>query len=193
MAKLVRRYTVHLAAGLLVMAGAAVTAQDKDQREVFTAAALSTGGPQTAPVAGRVTFTIERWTTPEEARKLTTALKEAGAKKMLETLRDLKEVGTISSPGSIGYPLQYATQEPLPGGGRKILLATDRPISFAEAWQQSRTIDYPFTFIELRVDKDGKGEGKMTVAAKVIPAGDQMVVEDWSTAPVQLNDVRKQN
>ena len=57
----------------------------------------------------------------------------------------------------------------MPGedGGRRIVLVTDRPISFWEAANQPRSIDYPFTLIELRLNRDGEGEGKMSIATKI--------------------------
>ena len=187
-----RRYLSRaLIAGVVIIAVGAVAA-GKEKPEVFTAAALSTGGPQ-APVAGRLTFSIDRWTTPDEAQTLTNALKKGGPKEAVEALRDLKVVGRISSPGSIGYPLQYAEQDILPDGTRHIVLMTDRPMSFAELWARPITVDYPVTYIELNVDKDGKGSGTMSIANKLIPAGKLFVLEDWSAVPVQLNDVKKQS
>ena len=44
---------------------------------------------------------------------------------------------------------------------------TDRYISFWEAANRPRTVDYPFTLIEIRIGPDGKGEGKMSIATKV--------------------------
>jgi hypothetical protein len=44
-------------------------------------------------------------------------------------------------------------------GGERIFLATDRYIGFWEATQRPRTVDYPFTYIELRLGPDGTGEG----------------------------------
>jgi hypothetical protein len=181
-----------LIVGVAVIAAGAV-AIGQGTREVFSTTAMSTGGPQTSPVASRLTFTINRWTTSDQAQKLADILKKGGPKAMLAQLVDFKEVGLISSPGTIGYPLQYAAQEMLPDGSRHIVLMTDRPISFAEAWAQSNTVDYPITYIELKVDRDGKGSGKMIVAAKLISAGKLIVAEDWGVAPIQLNDVRKQN
>ena len=196
MAEFVRRFSSQtfsraLIAGLAIVTAAAVAA-GQEKREVFTAAALSTGGPQ-APVAGRVTLSIDRWTTPEQVQRLGETLKKGGAKEMLEVLSDFKEVGKISTPGSIGYPLQYAVQETRPDGGRHIVLMTDRPMSFAEMWAQPITVDYPITYIELQVDKDGKGTGKMSIATKLISAGKLIVVEDWAVSPIQLSDVRKQS
>ena len=70
---------------------------------------------------------------------------------------------------------------------------TDRPISFEEAWLQPQSVTYPVTYIELHLNKDGKGTGKMMVAAKLIAAGKLIVVEDWDAAPIQLNDVKRRS
>ena len=191
--RLVRRgaFSRALVAGVILLAAGAGVYGD-ETREVFSAAALSTGGPQRA-VAGRLTFSIERWTTAEQAQKIADTLRKGGAKAMLEELRDQKEVGKISEPGSIGYPLQYAAQETRPDGSRHIVLMTDRPMSFAEVWAQPITVDYPITYVELQVDKDGKGTGKMSIATKLIPTAKLIVVEDWAVAPIQLTDVKKQS
>jgi len=79
-------------------------------------------------------------------------------------------------------------------GGRRIFLATDRPISAWEAVNQPRTIDYPFTFIELRVNRDGRGEGKLSRATRVRASNDGRFVflENWETQPVDLRQVKRQ-
>ena len=82
--------------------------------------------------------------------------------------------------------------ETLSGGtGRRIVLATDRPIGFAEAANNSRTIDYPFTLVELRLDKDGHGEGKLSVATKLTLNDNVLVIENYANQPVMLNEVRQ--
>lgn len=48
------------------------------------------------------------------------------------------------------------------------MLATDRYITFWEAVNRPRTIDYPFTMIELHIGPDGKGEGKMSIATRIM-------------------------
>jgi hypothetical protein len=171
----------------MIAAGAAALGQT---REVFNATALSTGGPQ-PPVAGRLTFSIDRWSTADEQQKLAVALKKGGPKDVAQALSNMKAAGRISSPGSIGYPVMYAVQDTLPEGGRQIVLMTDRPLSFAEAWFQPATVDYPVTYVELKVDKAGNGTGKMAMAAKLISAGKLIVAEDWG-ALIQLN-VKKQD
>jgi hypothetical protein len=82
----------------------------------------------------------------------------------------------------------------MPGedGGRRIVLMTDRPIGFWEAANRPRTIDYPFTLIEMRMDGDGRGEGKLSIATKITLNGDVLVLEDYANQPVMLNNIRKQ-
>ncbi len=53
-------------------------------------------------------------------------------------------------------------------------------------------MDYPFTLVEIRLDKDGKGEGKASVATKITFDKDknQVELENYSSEPVRLNNVK---
>jgi hypothetical protein len=48
--------------------------------------------------------------------------------------------------------------------------------------------------IEMHVDADGHGEGKMSIATKVtIDKGtNSVVLENWGTQPVRLADIRRE-
>ena len=161
-------------------------------REEFTAAALSAGGSRSGAVATNVDIVIERWSTAAERQRLIDSMRK-GQSAMLETLRDLRAVGTIRTPGNLAWDLHYAHQMPGEDGGRRIFIATDRPVGVWEAINQPRTIDYPFTFIELRVDPSGAGEGKLSRATRVIASSDGRFVEleNWSNQPVELTQVRR--
>jgi hypothetical protein len=80
-------------------------------------------------------------------------------------------------------------------GGQRIFLATDRPISVWEAINRPRTIDYPFTFIEMRVDEDGNGEGKLSRATRIIASEDGRYIqlERYATQPVELTEVHRRH
>jgi len=112
---------------------------------------------------------------------------------MLDDLRELHAVGTIRTPGSLAYDLHYAHVQPAEDGGYRIFLATDRPISFWEAANRPRTIDYPFTFIELHLDKNGEGEGKLNLATKIDLSRDGKTIEleNYGTQPIMLNAVKR--
>jgi hypothetical protein len=77
-------------------------------------------------------------------------------------------------------------------GGYRIGIATDRYIGMWEARNQPRTIDYPFSLIEIRLGSDGKGVGKMAVATKIDfdKKKKQLVLENYSSEPVRLNEVK---
>jgi hypothetical protein len=113
----------------------------------------------------------------------------------LARLQRLPRVGYIRTPNSIGYDLHFARRTPLPDGGERVVLATDRYISFWEATNRPRSIDYPFTVIEIHINADGEGEGKMSLATKIIADKEnkQIVLEDYGTQPVLLKSVRRQS
>ena len=84
-----------------------------------------------------------------------------GRMQLLDTLRDMRSVGRIHTPGNIGYDLRYAEERKLPDGGREIILATDRPMSFWEITNRPRSSQYPFTWVQFKIGPDGKGAGKI--------------------------------
>ena len=108
----------------------------------LTAFAVSAGGATTSAVASQFEITIDRWSTTAETQRLMTVLKDKGADALLESLRDQRSVGSIRTPGNLAYDLRFASTEPGEDGGHRIFLATDRPISFWEAVNRPRTIDY---------------------------------------------------
>ena len=177
-----------------VLGIAAAAAQTHGGREKFTAFAVNLDGTAIAPTgAGVVEILVERYSTDAERDRLLEALMEKGPEKLLDTLQSLPRVGYIRTPNSIGYDLHYARKAPLPEGGERVTLATDRYIGFWEAANRPRTIDYPFTLIELRLNRDGVGEGKMSIATKITMDKDktQIELENYGTQPVLLNNVRR--
>lgn len=167
-----------------------IAAQSNQRPERFTAFAVSLGDIRTASGATTVEINIERWSSETERQKLEAALLKKGSDALLETLRDTKSVGTIRTPDSLGYDLRYAHQEPAEDGGRRIVLGTDRPISFWEARNQPRSIDYPFTVIEIHMPRDGVGEGKLSIATRITASGSVISLENYATQPVRLREVR---
>jgi hypothetical protein len=123
-----------------------------------------------------------------------TVLFEKGPEKLLEALTDMPKVGYIRTPNTLAYDLRSSQRAPLPDGGERIVLVTDRYITFWEAANRPRTIDYPFTVIELHINRDGAGEGKMSLATKITADKENklVVLENYTTQPVMLNDVRRE-
>ena len=185
------RHLAGFVTGCLLAAASSATAQTASNtpRERFSAVAVnvSTVGRSGAQP---VDITIDRWTSDSERDRLVTLFKEKGSAALLSALQEMKPVGTISTPGSIAYDLRYASQLPGEDGGRRIVLATDRPIGFWEARDRPRSADYPFLLMELRVDKNGEGEGKLSLATKLTLNGDVLVIENYANQPVMLNEIK---
>ena len=144
---------------------------------------------------------IKRWSTPTERENLINTAVEKGQDALLRALQKMPDHGRISIPGwtgpdphnaRLGWTLHYAFVTPGEDGGYRIGIATDRYIGMWEARNQPRTIDYPFSLIEIRLGKDGKGVGKMAVATKIDfdKKKKQLVLENYSSEPVRLNEVK---
>ena len=148
----------------------------------------------------QVQLTINSWSTAEERERLITTVLEKGSDALLRELQKAPVKGRFRIPTArqpdphhlaLGLDLHYAWQSPLDDGGRRIVIATDRYIGFEEARSQPRTIDYPITLIEIRVDKEGNGVGKMAVATKISfdKKKNQIELENYSSEPVRLNNI----
>lgn len=163
-------------------------AQTRGEPEQFSANFVDINTGRTGPVQ----ISVTRWSTPNERNALQQSLFKNGQDALLDTLRDMRSVGRIFTPGSIGYDLRYAEERKLPDGGREIILATDRPMSFWEIVNQPRSAQYPFTWVQFKMRPDGTGEGKLAVAARITgEAADRLIeVEDFAISPVRLQNIR---
>lgn len=160
--------------------------------EKFTAFAVDISNTAPRARTSTVDLTINRWSTDAERDRLLTIFRDKGQEALLSALQKLPVVGAITTPGSLKYDVHFARERQEAEGGRMIFLMTDRYIGAWEAANRPRTIDYPFTLIQLQVDKDGKGVGKASVATKITEAADGTIeLENFSNQPVALNEVRK--
>ena len=151
-------------------------------------------GPKTATVD----IKIERWSTDAERQTLLSILLEEKDKHkanqaLLKALQKMPKAGFIRTPNTLAWDLRYARQNPMEdGSGRQIVVATDRPIGFWEARNQPRSMDYPFTILEMRLNKENKGEGKMLAGTQLYidPKTKNLVLENYGQQPVRLNEIR---
>ena len=160
--------------------------------ETFTAFAVDMSN--TAPRANTtpVDLHIDLWSSDADRDRLLSIFESKGQDGLLDALQKLPVVGYVRTPESLRYDVHFARQIPLPEGGRKIILLTDRHIGMWEATNRPRSIDYPFTLIELQLDKDNQGVGKASIATKITKGDDGTIeLEDFANVPVMLNDVKK--
>jgi hypothetical protein len=156
----------------------------------LTAFAVNMNGAATAATnTATVEITINHWTPEASRTQLIQTLEQKGSDALLDALQREPAVGRIRTPDSLGYDLHYAHVTPGEDGGQRVVIATDRPIGYWEATNRPRSIDYPFTVIEVHL-KDGTGEGKMSLATKITAVGDTIALENYTEQPVQLRSVR---
>lgn len=169
-------------------------AQPNTQAERFTAFAVNMTANIGRTGAQTVEIVVNRWSTNAERDRLLSVLQEQGPDKLLDALQAVPRLGYIRTPDSIGYELHYARKTAGEEGGDHVVIATDRYISFWEAANRPRSIDYPFTVIELHLNRNGEGEGKMSLATKITVdrTRQTIILEDYGTQPILLNNVRRQ-
>jgi hypothetical protein len=158
----------------------------------FTAFAVNMGS---GPKAFTVDIVLERLSTDEEREGLIAAFIEGGQDKLLPALQKIKpRVGYIRTPNSLGWDLQYAWRFVNSDGTSRLVIATDRRINFWEARNQPRSIDYPFTIIEMRLDAKGEGEGRLAAGTKISKSRDGKTIEleNYGISPVALNNIKLQ-
>jgi hypothetical protein len=170
--------------------GEQVYAQTLGQKEEFTAVAIANNNIRTG--AGTVLISIDRWSTTAERDRFVATLRNKGPQALVDALQDTRPVGRIRTPDSLGYDLRYAFQTPGEDGGRRIVIATDRPIGFWEAYDRPRTVDYPFTIVQMQIGGDGRGTGTLSEFTKVLASGDNIFLENFASSPIMLTDIRSE-
>ncbi len=176
-----------LAMMLLASAAVPAPAQTNDRPQRYTAVAMDLDRGLTS----RIQITVNRWSTDAENEQLMSTMLNKGAGALLETLQDQRSVGTIQVDTNLGWDLRFARRVQDEDGGERVILATDRPMSFWESANRPRSADYPFTFIELHL-KNGEGDGTLSLATRVIPYKEQNVVvlENYDMQRIRLTQVR---
>jgi hypothetical protein len=172
----------------LLAVSSSVIAQTHGEKEEFAAVAIANNNIRSG--AGTVLISVDRWSTNAERERFVSTLMDKGPRALIDVLQDTPPVGRIRTPDSIGYDLRYAHQAPAEDGGRRIVIATDRPIGFWEAYNRPRTVDYPFTIVQMQIGPDGRGTGTLSEFTKVLAYKDNIYLENFASAPVMLTDIQ---
>jgi hypothetical protein len=172
--------------GSAVLLTLAASAQTMGTPEKYTATAMNINNGR----AGNIDMTVNRWSSDKQRDALIAVM----VNKLLDALQDMPAVGHFGAPGNLSWDIHFARKSTLPDGGERVVLITDRRISFWEAANQPRSIDYPFTVIELRLNRDGEGEGKMSIATKIMldKKENMITLENYETSPVRLSNIRRE-
>jgi hypothetical protein len=177
--------TALLTLALTLSASAAVFAQPHGEQImanlVDPAGHFGHRAGSTAPVM----IHLDHYSSDADVQRLSGILANQGPDALRDALWD-QEVGYIRVGGGLGYPIAAARSRETPTG-RVIRLMIDRPISPREVLNNTFSSDYPFSYVEINLDRSGKGDGQFFAAAKVSLKKDgTLTVESFSPQPLRL-------
>jgi hypothetical protein len=176
-------------AAALALAAPAVS-QDK-WAEVYHATAARMSVDVYAPSMFEIEIHLERYTTVAERETMQAAYEKNKQEGLLNALQRAPRVGMFRVPGNLSWDIKYAFRQRGRDNLTRIYLITDRNVGFSEAATRPRSMDYPFTVIEMRVDDNGTGEGVVMVAAAVGFNRQDLVIEEYLDRPIRLTKVKR--
>ncbi|HEV7473211.1 MAG TPA: hypothetical protein VGN90_04125 [Pyrinomonadaceae bacterium] len=103
-----------------------------------------------------VNILIEEYSTADDQKALMGAFDAKSNEGLVNALSKMKSKGRISLTGTLGYDMAYIRAFPQPDGTTKLRMVTNRPISFGEAWSDSRSMDYSLSGVEVILSADKK-------------------------------------
>lgn len=103
-----------------------------------------------------ITLIIEEFSTPADQQALLAAFNEKKNEGLVNALSKMHTKGRMSITGTLGYDVAYIRQWKEPDGSTKYRLVTNRPITFGEAWSDSRSMDYSLSGVEIIMYPDKK-------------------------------------
>ena len=157
----------------------------------ITGTALIYGsGYNTRTVSRPFTMTINRRTSDADATAMLQTLARGGQDDLMRDIEDI-ELGRFSFDGRVGLPINAVLVD-RKGGETRLRAVFKRWIGFGELRRGLRSVDYPFTYVEIRFNQaTGRGDGTIIPAARVRARGsDTLEVEDFGTFPGRLMGVR---
>jgi hypothetical protein len=138
-----------------------------------------------------VTVIIEEYSTPDDQKALLAAFTEKKNEGLVNALSKMKTKGRLSITGTLGYDVSYIRSFPQPDGSTKIRLVTNRPITFGEAWSDSRSMDYNLSGLEIVLNANNKKNSGMLAPACQFKMNKENQIElellqnEWKLVDVQ--------
>lgn len=176
---------------LVVSISPVAFAQDKTLPEAYSAVAVGTGGA----VGGKTMlfdFRITQYTTDEELQNFAQLVKDKGTDALRSAL-EKEDKGRINAVGSTGNQIAVARKRQQ-GSDTIITIVTARNMPFVELYRGGRTRDYPFGYLQVKLDATGKGTGQIMVAAKIRfdKKKGQHEIESFGNQYIKATNVRPQ-
>jgi hypothetical protein len=136
-----------------------------------------------------VTFVADRFTSVEEAQQLAGLLEQGGQGALVSALRGRSD-GRIRF-GALERWVALVVAEPEGRGWRYIFL-TPRRFEFHEREFGEESLNYPFGIAIFEVDRFGRGEGTLHMAAALrIDASGHIEIEDYDGEDGRLERIKQ--
>ncbi|HVR10627.1 MAG TPA: hypothetical protein VMW75_21455 [Thermoanaerobaculia bacterium] len=134
-------------------------------------------------------LSVDHYADDADVRRLTGTLAAKGQYSLRDELWHERSAGYLRVGGRLGYPVAAVLSQQTPNG-RTLHVVLNRPLGAREVQYFTRSSKYPFTVLELSVDSNGKGEGRLLGAAKMQMHGDTLEFVSLGIQPVRLLAVR---
>lgn len=181
------------AIAMLACAPVAIHAQaTQGTAEHFTFTVSNVPESTLHPKDGRFRITLNRWSTDDERSQLRTAFSENGAEKLHTAFGQVGPIGYLQWPGGLEYAVRYARRVPRADGTTDVVLVVDRGLW---VWWDTKlapsAVQAPVSVIQVRLGKDGRGEGRVAFGTGIGSDNDAGVaLANFAQQPLLLTDVR---
>lgn len=166
-------------------------------RETYTGTIVSFAtGASTRSVTRTFTLSLTGRTSDNEVERLIGILQDNGQERLLEVIRDI-DLGRFAFTGRTADDVNIVRTRVIDGKER-IFAVFARRVELAEVRFGYRSLDYPFSVLELMIDRStGRGQGTFIGAARIRWRQDrstreeQIEIEDFGTFPSKVIGVRR--
>jgi hypothetical protein len=176
---------------LLVALSVEAVAQDKTPPLAYSGLAVGTGGS----VGGKTisfNFRVAQYTTDQELQNFAQLVQDKGTGALRRAL-EKEDKGRLSAVGSTGNQIAIARTRQQ-GSETIITIITARTMPFIELYNSGRSTDYPFGYLQVKLDSTGKGMGQIMAAARIRfdKKKGQYQIESFGNQYIKVTNVRPQ-
>ena len=166
----------------------AVPVSARDKYETIDAQAFGTGAQMGQNIG--ITLNIYEFSTPADRQLLLQAYEKGQNQGLVNALQKMRAVGHIEITGTLGYDVSYIKMTPT-STGRKIVFATNRQITFGEAWSDSQSASFNLTagVFEINDQAKSKSTGMLYPLAQLVLDKEGQLQLDLNQNPWRLSGV----
>ena len=172
---------------LLTLYGGSLIGQETKLPSEFKGTIIDVGGIIPGSSMPSVNMKIDKYTSDEDIKHFATLLADKGPIALAEAIHDLKN-GSFTIESSFPYHLSI-TRTFEKNGKRYVRGLTDRPMMRLGPLKDLDTKQYPFGFIEVVLDENGKGTGTIIAAATIQIKNGSLEMERSRLEPLRITKV----